>query len=93
MKVYMTKVFQNGGSKAIRIPAPLRPDADELFVWADDLGRIVVSENMPKSNPTQFLQWATAQPRVSAEAELFLKRDQPLDDFSNPLEKTTDAPR
>ncbi len=66
MKVYMTKVFQNGGSKAIRIPAPLRPDADELFVWA------------------------TAQPLLSTEAELFLKRDQPLDDFSSPLSKSTD---
>lgn len=91
MKVYVTKVFQNGGSKAIRIPASLRPESDELFVWADELGRIIISENSPKLSPAQFLSWAGALPPLSEKDKNFLQRDQPLDDFSSPFDRTEDT--
>jgi virulence-associated protein VagC len=85
MKVYVTKVFQNGGSKAIRIPAEIRPDAEELFIWADVEGRLVISPENPKLNPSNFLDWASKQEPVLAEDEKYFQRNQPQDEFSNPF--------
>ena len=85
MKVYMTKVFQNGGSKAIRIPAEIRPDAEELFIWADLEGRLVISSENPKLSATDFLAWAANQEPVSVEDEKYFQRNQTRDEFADPF--------
>ena len=48
MKVYMTKVFMNGGSQAIRIPAELRFEEPEVFIYKDEVTRnVVLSSRAP----------------------------------------------
>ena len=50
MKVYVAKIFQNGGSQAIRIPAELRFEGDEVFVRKDPVsGDLIVSGEQPGS--------------------------------------------
>ena len=58
MKIFKTKVFKNGGSLAIRIPAALRSDADELYIWAsDDEGSFTVSTKPPVDRKSRIQQW------------------------------------
>lgn len=53
-KVYMTKVFQNGGSQAVRIPAQLRFEDPEVFIWWDEeSGSLRIAAN-PPSNFQKF---------------------------------------
>jgi virulence-associated protein VagC len=47
-KVFMTKLFQNGGSKAVRIPAELCPSGPEVFIWREPEGKnLIISETSP----------------------------------------------
>lgn len=49
MKVYMAKVFQNGGSQAVRIPAEFRfPEGAELHIYREaNSERVVLSPTPP----------------------------------------------
>lgn len=50
MKVFVAKIFQNGGSQAIRIPAELRFEGDEVFIRKDPVsGDLIVSGEQPGS--------------------------------------------
>jgi len=50
MKVYVAKLFQNGGSQAIRIPAELRFEGEEVFIRKDlASGDLIVSGERPGS--------------------------------------------
>ena len=45
MKVFMTKVFQNGGSQAVRIPAEFRFDEGaELRIYRGPNGEVCISD-------------------------------------------------
>jgi virulence-associated protein VagC len=45
MKVYMTKVFQNGGSQAVRIPAELRFDEGaEIEIYRGESGEVCIKQ-------------------------------------------------
>lgn len=45
MKVYMTKVFQNGGSQAVRIPAEFRFDEGaEIEIYRGELGEVCIKQ-------------------------------------------------
>ncbi len=58
MKIFKTKVFKNGGSFAIRIPAALRSDAGELYIWASgEQGSFTVSTKPPVDRDQEFLEW------------------------------------
>ncbi|MBL0720697.1 AbrB/MazE/SpoVT family DNA-binding domain-containing protein [Piscinibacter sp. Jin2] len=37
-----TRVFNNGNSQAVRIPAELRLDTDRVRIWRNDLGELVL---------------------------------------------------
>jgi virulence-associated protein VagC len=51
MKVYMTKVFQNGGSQAIRIPAELRfAEGASVCVFEGEDGSIRIQGSPPKGS-------------------------------------------
>lgn len=42
------KVFSNGGSQAVRLPAEFRFTADHVYVWRDaDTGDVVLSARKP----------------------------------------------
>jgi antitoxin VapB len=48
-EIHKAKIFKNGGSQAIRIPAQWRFDADEVFVRFDEsLNALVITERHPK---------------------------------------------
>jgi len=62
MKIFKTKVFKNGGSLAIRIPAALRSDAGELYLWAsDDHGSFTVSPKPPVDRKARIQEWVKAR--------------------------------
>ena len=45
------KLFQNGGSQAVRLPAEFRFDADEVYVTRDEAtGDVVLSSREPRAN-------------------------------------------
>ncbi|MEN9989449.1 MAG: hypothetical protein RL508_428 [Actinomycetota bacterium] len=55
-KVYMTKLFQNGGSKAVRIPAEICPAGPEVFIWREPgSDQLKISESAP-SDFASFLE-------------------------------------
>ena len=69
MKIFKTKVFKNGGSLAIRIPAALRSDAGELFLWASgDEGTFTVSTKPPVDRYQAFIEWLNRDDGVAPEA-------------------------
>lgn len=48
-EVYKARIFKNGGSQAIRIPAQWRFDSEEVFVRFDEqLNALVITERDPK---------------------------------------------
>ena len=54
-KVYVAKIFQNGGSQAVRIPADLRFEQPEVYLWRSaDSDAVCISSN-PPSNFANFL--------------------------------------
>jgi virulence-associated protein VagC len=45
MKVYVTKVFQNGGSQAVRIPAEFRfADGAEIEIYRGENGEVCIKQ-------------------------------------------------
>ena len=51
MKVYMTKVFQNGGSQAVRIPADLRfEEGAEVHIFRGPNGEVCIKDTPPKGS-------------------------------------------
>lgn len=48
-EIYKAKIFRNGGSQAIRIPAQWRFESEEVFVRFDEgLQALVITERSPK---------------------------------------------
>ena len=57
MKVYMTKVFQNGGSQAVRIPAEFRFDEGaELRIYRGPNGEVCISDQPPKNRLAELVE-------------------------------------
>jgi virulence-associated protein VagC len=57
MKVYMTKVFQNGGSQAVRIPAEFRfEEGAELRIYRGPNGEVCISDKAPKSRLADLVE-------------------------------------
>ena len=52
MTIFQTRVFQNGGSQAIRIPAGLRfEEGTEVSVWRDPITQNIVISPAKSRNP------------------------------------------
>lgn len=59
----VAKLFQNGGSQAVRLPAEFRIDADEVYVFRDEAtGNIVLSTSPRKSGLAEFLAYCAEHP-------------------------------
>jgi virulence-associated protein VagC len=57
MKVYLTKVFQNGGSQAVRIPAEFRfEEGAELRIYRGPNGEVCISDKAPKSRLADLVE-------------------------------------
>ena len=57
MKVYMTKVFQNGGSQAVRIPAEFRfEEGAELRIYRGPNGEVCISDQPPKNRLAELIE-------------------------------------
>jgi antitoxin VapB len=84
-KVYVAKIFQNGGSQAVRIPAELRFEQPEVYLWKSaDTDAICISSN-PPSNFANFLALQQALlPQLSRdelESEVRLESHTSLPEF------------
>ena len=56
MPARIAKVFNNGGSQAVRLPAEFRFDADEVFVRRDErTGDIILSRKGGWSSWSEYL--------------------------------------
>jgi virulence-associated protein VagC len=53
-KVYKTKLFQNGGSQAVRIPAELRLSGPEVEIRLAEDGVSLIISDAKKSNFKRF---------------------------------------
>ncbi|MBT9588205.1 AbrB/MazE/SpoVT family DNA-binding domain-containing protein [bacterium] len=52
MKPKLARLFMNGGSQAVRLPAELRFDADEVYIRRDERTGDVILSSKP------YLTWA-----------------------------------
>ncbi|MBS0327852.1 MAG: AbrB/MazE/SpoVT family DNA-binding domain-containing protein [Proteobacteria bacterium] len=71
----IAKIFSNGGSQAVRLPAEFRFAADEVYVWRDaDTGDVVLSAR----RPDRWDDFMTLRDRLRAVPDDFLdERHQP----------------
>ncbi len=94
MKIFKTKVFKNGGSWAIRIPAALRSDAGELYIWATgEPDTFTVSTKPPVDRDQAFQDWLLSDSGVTPAAgqeftDLLAELRSEASDFVNPFDLT-----
>ncbi len=69
------KVFTNGGSQAIRLPAEFRFDVDEVYIRRDERTGDVVLSARPRTTWLEFMALRSANPPKPG--ELSLEREQP----------------
>lgn len=78
------KVFQSGGSQAVRIPAEFRFDTDEVLIRRTAAGEVILSPR-PRATWESFRQ-ARRELLGTPELENFLAdRDQPAVEDRDPL--------
>ena len=59
----VAKLFQNGGSQAVRLPAEFRFDADEVYVYRDEAtGNVVLSSEPTRHGMRDFMAFRDAHP-------------------------------
>lgn len=81
-----TKLFKNGGSKAVRIPASWGFDQDNVTMTFDELTRRILIEEVPQSGIDEFFKLQD-ELAISPKDLDWPERSQPIDDFKNPFEK------
>ena len=75
------KVFNNGGSQAVRLPAEFRFDADEVDVRRDPVsGDVILSK--PRASWDDYFAWVAT---LDLPADFLADRGQPDDDFRDPF--------
>ena len=77
-KVYKTKLFQNGGSQAVRIPAELRLTGPEVDIRLADDGVSLIISDARKSNFKRFreLQLQNRDQITDRDREILSQRTQ-----------------
>jgi antitoxin VapB len=77
------KVFNTGGSQAVRLPAEFRFDRAEVDIRRDPLtGDVILSKT--RASLDDYLAWAET---LDLPADFMLDREQPEDDFRDPFAK------
>jgi antitoxin VapB len=75
------KLFTNGGSQDVRLPAENRFDGDTVNVRRDALtGDVVISK--PHQSWDDYFAWVAT---LDLPADFLAARDQPADDFRDPF--------
>jgi antitoxin VapB len=75
------KLFNNGGSQAVRLPAEFRFDSEEVDVRRDIVtGDVVLSK--PRVTWDDYFAWVVT---LDLPADFLADRNQPCDDFRNPF--------
>jgi antitoxin VapB len=75
------KLFNNGGSQAVRLPAEFRFDSDEVDVHRDTLtGDVVLSK--PRVTWDDYFAWIAT---LDLPSDFLIDRDQPCDDLRDPF--------
>jgi len=77
------KVFQNGGSQAVRLPAEFRFDGDEVYIWRDEnSGDIVLSAQ----GHAQWSDFVALRDRLRAVPDDFLSDREQSSETRNPFD-------
>ena len=85
MQKVIAKLFRNGGSRAVRIPAAWGFEDGEVTLTFDEVTRRVVIEEKSKDDIKEFFK---LQDQLGLQDEAgWPKREQPIDDGNNPFEK------
>ncbi|MFO1311596.1 MAG: AbrB/MazE/SpoVT family DNA-binding domain-containing protein [Burkholderiales bacterium] len=83
MKGSTAKLFQNGGSQAVRLPAEFRFDAAHVYIWRDEAtGDVVLSARPPR----RWKDFATLRDRERAVPADFLAHREQSTQSRDPLE-------
>lgn len=80
------KLFSNGGSQAVRLPAEFRFEGDDVDVRRDPItGDVILSK--PLGTWDDYFAWVAT---LDLPADFLANRDQPHDDLRDPF---ADAPK
>ncbi len=83
------KLFTNGGSQAVRLPAQFRFDGDEVDVHRDAAtGDVILSK--PRNSWDEYFAWVAT---LDLPADFLSNREQPADDFRDPFGAPPRKPR
>jgi antitoxin VapB len=75
------KLFNNGGSQAVRLPAEFRFDTEEVDVRRDAVtGDVVLSK--PLVTWDDYFAWVAT---LDLPADFLIEREQPRDDYRDPF--------
>jgi antitoxin VapB len=75
------KIFSNGGSQAVRLPAEFRFDGDEVDVRRDAVtGDVVLSKS--RGTWDDYFAWVAT---LDLPRDFLVVREQPADDFRDPF--------
>ena len=75
------KVFNNGGSQAVRLPAEFRFDSDVVDVRRDSItGDVILSK--PRASWDDYFAWVAT---LDLPLDFMADREQPVDDFRDPF--------
>lgn len=83
MTTKTAKVFTNGGSQAVRLPAEFRFEVDEVYVRRDEPTGDIVLSVRPRSTWAEFMAFRNAQ--SAAPSEFMADRNQPTDSDRDPF--------
>ena len=76
------KLFSNGGSQAVRLPAEFRFDGEEVYVWRDERTGDVVLSVQP---PGRWGDFVTLRNRLRAVPDDFLSDRQQSSEGRDPF--------
>ena len=77
------KLFTNGGSQAVRLPAEFRFDGEEVYVWRDERTGDVVLSVQP---PGRWGDFVTLRDRLRAVPDDFLSDRQQSSERRDPFD-------
>lgn len=80
-----TKLFKNGGSKAVRIPAAWNFDTENVLLTFNEVTNTITISRKPKGLLDDFFELQDRLGPISA-VEWDFKRNQGIDDFKSPFE-------
>ena len=83
------KLFRNGGSQAVRLPAEFRFEGDDVDVRRDPVsGDVILSK--PRPTWDQYFAWVRS---LNLPSDFMADRDQPHDDQRDPFDRSAKARR